>query len=240
MMAGDVAHFVLVPFMAQGHIIPMVDFGRVLAEHGMQVSLITTPFNLCRLQATVDRIDRSGLLIDFVSLCFPTEEVGLPEGYENVDVIPSPKTEVKSDLFHKFFKGAAMLAEPLEAYIQQMQHKNLKIPIIMVTDFCNPWTRKVSEKLDLPRLVFYSVCCYTLIFDKIFERNSEVGNVFVVPDLEQRIEVPRPTEYIFFSTPEFEYMRLEIKNSDQSADGLLINTFYELEPMFIERYSLQP
>lgn len=228
-------HFVLVPFPAQGHIIPMVDFGRVLAGRGMQVSLITTPFNLSRLQSTVDRIGKSGLSLDFISLKFPGKEVGLPKDCESVDVLPpSSDFERKTDFIVRFFKGVAMLAEPLEAYIRQNQQKNPNIPTIMITDFFNPWTRKISEKIGFPRFVFYSVCCYTLISDRIFSRGDLSGADDAISDL----EVPRLTENMFFPLPEFEYMRSEVMDSDESADGILVNTFYELEPIFIERYSL--
>ncbi|KAG2289668.1 hypothetical protein Bca52824_049272 [Brassica carinata] len=38
-------HFVLFPFMAQGHMIPMVDIARLLAQRGVTITIVTTPYN---------------------------------------------------------------------------------------------------------------------------------------------------------------------------------------------------
>ncbi|KAF2544394.1 hypothetical protein F2Q68_00031996 [Brassica cretica] len=36
-------HFVLFPFMAQGYMIPMVDIARLLVQHGVTITIVTTP-----------------------------------------------------------------------------------------------------------------------------------------------------------------------------------------------------
>ncbi|KAL2487312.1 UDP-glycosyltransferase 73C1 [Abeliophyllum distichum] len=82
-------HFVLLPFMAQGHTIPMVDIARLLAKRGVIVTILTTPLNHNRFKAVVERAIHSGLHIRVVELKFPSVEAGLPEGCENFDMIPS-------------------------------------------------------------------------------------------------------------------------------------------------------
>ncbi|VAH73998.1 hypothetical protein VPH35_050611 [Triticum aestivum] len=80
------AHFVLVPMMAQGHTIPMTDMARLLAEHGAQVSFITTPVNAARLEGFAAEVEAAGLAVQLVELHFPSVEFGLPDGCENLDV----------------------------------------------------------------------------------------------------------------------------------------------------------
>ncbi|XP_048562282.1 UDP-glycosyltransferase 73C3-like isoform X3 [Triticum urartu] len=75
------AHFVLVPMMAQGHTIPMTDMARLLAEHGAQVSFITTPVNAARLEGFAADVKAAGLAVQLVELHFPAAEFGLPDGY---------------------------------------------------------------------------------------------------------------------------------------------------------------
>ncbi|KAK5844991.1 hypothetical protein PVK06_001141 [Gossypium arboreum] len=98
-------HFLLSPSMAQGHLIPMVDIGRLLAQRNVIVTIVTTPHNTSRVQKTSDRAVESGLAIRLVHLRFPGKEAGLPDGVENVDMISSME-----DLF-KFFTAANSMDE---------------------------------------------------------------------------------------------------------------------------------
>ncbi|CAL9180158.1 unnamed protein product [Musa hybrid cultivar] len=96
-------HFVLVPLMAQGHTIPMVDLALLLAERGVLVSFITTPFNASRIKDTVRRAQDSRLPIRFVELHFPCQEAGLPEGCENIDYLSEPQQPCPSVIISDFF-----------------------------------------------------------------------------------------------------------------------------------------
>ncbi|KMZ73931.1 Flavonoid glucosyltransferase, family GT1 [Zostera marina] len=234
-MDQDVGHFVLVPFFAQGHLIPMVDLGIVIAQRGNnQVSIIITPFNLTRLQTTVDFINRSGLPIDFIPLRFPTEELGLPKGCESVDVLPTENLLLN---FHQFYKGHAMLAEQLEAYIRQRQQNNPSIPTIIITDFMNSWTRRISDKLNISRFGFCIVSCFTWHLREIFQQyDHNSDSDLVVPDVDHRIKLILPKGFVLGSSQDQEYIRSDIKDLENSVDGILVNTFYELEPIFVEKY----
>ncbi|EMS58679.1 UDP-glycosyltransferase 73C1 [Triticum urartu] len=84
-MAASELHFLLVPLVAQGHIIPMVDLALLLAAWGPRVTVVTTPVNVARNRATIDGARRAGLAVELVELPFPGPQVGLPEGLENLD-----------------------------------------------------------------------------------------------------------------------------------------------------------
>ncbi|GFS45712.1 UDP-Glycosyltransferase superfamily protein [Actinidia rufa] len=82
-------HFVLIPLMGQGHLIPMIDMARLLAQRGVIVTIITTPVNATRFQATIDRTVDSGLPIQLVQLRFPSVEQPLEHFIENLQSPPS-------------------------------------------------------------------------------------------------------------------------------------------------------
>ncbi|KAJ1376402.1 UDP-glycosyltransferase family, conserved site [Sesbania bispinosa] len=82
-------HFVLFPFMAQGHMIPMMDIAKLLVQHNAIVTVVTTPRNAPRFTSIVARYIESGFQIRLVQLQFPCKEGGIPDGCENVDMLPS-------------------------------------------------------------------------------------------------------------------------------------------------------
>ncbi|MBA0737055.1 hypothetical protein Gogos_010537 [Gossypium gossypioides] len=91
--------------MAQGHLIPMVDIGRLLAQRDVIVTIVTTPHNAGRVQNTIARAIESGLPIRLVQLQFPGKEVGLQDGVENVDMLYSREE------FFDFFTAANKMEE---------------------------------------------------------------------------------------------------------------------------------
>ncbi|GMP59755.1 hypothetical protein CsSME_00022908 [Camellia sinensis var. sinensis] len=74
-------HFILFPLMTYGHMIPMIDIARLLAQQGVNVTIVTTPLNANRFTIVIASAQQSGLQIKFPQLRFPCLQVGLPEGY---------------------------------------------------------------------------------------------------------------------------------------------------------------
>ncbi|XP_064950575.1 UDP-glycosyltransferase 73C2-like [Musa acuminata AAA Group] len=106
-------HFVLVPLLVQGHMIPVIDLARLLALQAVAVRVVTTPGNTSRFKVMIDRANAAGLLIQFGELRFPCAEVGLSEGCQNYDVIPS------WELVKNFYEALSMLREPLLFHLRQ-------------------------------------------------------------------------------------------------------------------------
>lgn len=225
-------HFVLVPLVAQGHMIPMVDMARLIASRGATVSLITTPVNAARIRSVIDRVAADKLPIRFVELNFRCAEAGLPEGCENVDLVPS------KELFKPFFLGLDLLQEPLEAYIREAK----PAASCMIVDYCNSWASEVARRLDLPRMIFHGPSCffslsvYSLRVHKVYEGVDEFEPV-VVPNLPQRIEITRAQAPGWFASNDWEDVRKRAEDEEATADGFIENTFHDLEPEIVERYS---
>ncbi|KAF3328509.1 UDP-glycosyltransferase 73C6-like protein [Carex littledalei] len=224
-------HFVLVPLAAQGHLIPMVDMAHVLAERGLRISLITTPANAARIKPIIDRVHELELPIQFVELAFPGAKFGLPEGCESMELIPR-------GFFRNFFDAVYFLCEPLELFLKSLQ----SAPNCMITDMSNAWTGPVARKLGIPRVIFHGPSCFyisaahNLEVHKVYDHISNSLEFVRVPDFPVEVQVNKMQTPGFFNFPGFEDIRRMILEEESTSDGIVVNTFDELEKPFIEHY----
>ncbi|XP_020089382.1 UDP-glycosyltransferase 73C3-like [Ananas comosus] len=227
------AHFVLVPVMAQGHTIPMLDMARLLAGRGAAVTFVTTPLNFARIKSLADSVANSGLPIHFLPLRFPCAECGLPDGCENIDVLPS------SDLLASFWRACAMLREPLASHLR---HNSPAPPTCIISDTGHPWTGDVAREFGIPRLTFLgfgafaSLVRYVLYRFKIFENVADENEPVSVPFLPHRFEMTKAKSPGNFGGPGMEKFREVALAEERRADGIVVNTFDDLEASYIDAY----
>jgi len=226
-------HFLLVPLMAQGHMIPMIDMACLIAERGAFVSFITTPVNAARIRPIIDRVKIAGLPVKFLELEFPCAEAGLPDGCENADLIPSV------DLFLPFFEGLSLLQQQLELYLTEVK----PAPTCIISDNVQWWTMNIARELNIPRLIFhgpscfFSLCTHNIRKYKVYENVADDFETVLVPNLPHTITVSKAQEPgTWFHPPEYENFRNKVMKSEETADGVVINTFEELESEYIKLY----
>ncbi|KAH7657247.1 UDP-glucosyl transferase 73C protein [Dioscorea alata] len=232
-------HVVLVPLMAQGHIIPMLDMARLLAERGVRVTFITTPVNGSRIKPIIGRVHESNLPINFIELPFPCAEAGLPLGCENCDLLPS------KDLVVNFFDAVRLFDHSIEQHLKDLVPR----PTCMINDMTNPWAANVARSLNIRRLVFhgpsciYIYCCYVFQLHKIYETVTDDFEEIAVPGLTDNDDVVSQSFKVcklhapgWFNAPGLEKFCDEILHAEETADGVVINTFDDVEPMFVEAY----
>ncbi|ONK79769.1 uncharacterized protein A4U43_C01F9890 [Asparagus officinalis] len=223
-------HFVLVPWLAQGHIIPMIDIARLLAHRGITVSLVTTPANLTRIKPTADRIHESKLPIRFLPLPFPSTEFGLPAGCENIDSLPS------KSLVLNFYNACKALKQPLMDYLRDPKTPS---PNCIISDFGHPWAADIAREFSVPRFVFHGFNCFAILCIEnltIYKTHESVPSdtePLVLPGLPQRIEISRISRLQlprqFQVSQPYEEIQKEVRESEMGADGIVINSFDELE-----------
>ncbi|CAI9780191.1 unnamed protein product [Fraxinus pennsylvanica] len=229
----EMLNIVLIPLMAPGHMIPMVDMAKNFAEHGILVTIVTTPLNAIRFTSVIDRAISSGLPIQLLQLRFPCEEAGLPIGCENADALPSYK------LIRNLFSAAKMLQKPLEQTL-----KGLKpAPSCIICDKHLSWTVDLSNNLQVPRIVFDGMSCFTQLImhnlhnSKVHESVPEMEH-FVVPNLPDKVEFTKLQLPGMFNPGSVDAndIREEIRATETQCYGVVVNSFEELEQRYVDEF----
>ncbi|KAK7400761.1 hypothetical protein VNO78_12067 [Psophocarpus tetragonolobus] len=172
-------HIFFFPFLAHGHIIPIVDMAKLFAAKGIKATIITTPLNVPLISKAIgiQKTETCFNKIHVHPIKFPSVKVGLPEGCENVDSLPSPQS------FPIFFKATRVLQQPLEQLLLE-QH-----PDCLIADPFHTWVTDSAAKLGIPRIVFQGVSVFTLCsLDciKLYEPHHRVSSdseYFVINNL---------------------------------------------------------
>lgn len=226
-------HFVLIPLLAQGHMIPMIDMAKLLAEHGVVTSIVTTPQNTARFGKTINRARSTGLQIQLIEIPFPCGEVGLPMGCENLDSVPS------RDLIRNFYNALDKLEQPLEQHLRDHYPPTSCI----ISDKCLSWTSNLAARLNVPRLVFHGMGCFSLLSShniKMYKPHLRVrsdSDPFLIPELPVKIEITRmQLPGSFVALPDLDDIRNQMQEAESNSYGVVVNTFSELEGGCVERY----
>ncbi|EOA26965.1 hypothetical protein CARUB_v10023061mg [Capsella rubella] len=227
-------HFVLFPFMAPGHMIPMIDISRLLAQRGVTITIFTTPHNAARFKNVLSRAIESGLPINIVHVKFPYLEAGFPEGKENLDSLDSMGLTVP------FIKAANMLEEPVMKVMEDMRPR----PSCLISDWCLPYTSKIADKFNIPKLVFHGMGCFCLLCMHVLRQNLDsLKNVksdkeyFLVPNFPGRVEFTTPQLPVKANASgDWKEFLDEMVKAEYSSYGVVVNTFDELEPAYVKDY----
>ncbi|KAK7847553.1 scopoletin glucosyltransferase [Quercus suber] len=221
-------HVFFFPFLAHGHLIPTMDMAKLFAARGVKATFVTTPRNVPSFSKT------RGINIDIQIIQFPAVEAGLPEGCENIDSI-----ENSIEMVDNFFKATKMLKQPLEQLLQDFQ------PSCLVADMFFPWATDIAAKFGIPRLVFHGTCSFSLSVDlslRQYEPHKKVSSdsePFVIPNFPGEIKLIRMQLPNFIKhevETDLSKLLKEVVESDLRSYGVVVNSFYELEPAYAEHY----
>uniref|UniRef100_A0ACD5YIQ7 Uncharacterized protein n=1 Tax=Avena sativa TaxID=4498 RepID=A0ACD5YIQ7_AVESA len=224
-------HFVLVPLPAHGHLIPMVDLARLLASRGARASIVATPLNARRLRD--GGVDDQALL-EIVELSYSPAHYGLPPDCQNADKITDNAQLLP------FFLALRELAAPFEAYVRALAPR----PSCIISDWFNSWTAGVASSLGVPRLFFHGPSCFFSLCDLkaashgLHERIAAADDrePHVVPGMPVSVTVSKGRVPGFFTSPGCKELREEAMAAMLASDGVVVNTFLDLEDKFVACY----
>jgi len=227
-------HFVLFPMMAQGHMIPMMDIAKILAQHhNVMVTIVTTPHNASRYTSTLARYVESGLHIQLAQLKFPCKESGLPEGCENLDMLPSLGAATD------FFNSSKILQQEVEKLFEELTPP----PTCIISDMCLPYTVHVARKFNIPRISFgginclYVLCLHNLHVNNIMKTmaNNEF-EYFDVPGIPDKIEINIAQTGLGLKGEAWEQFNNDLAEAEMGTYGVIMNSFEELEPAYASEF----
>ncbi|KAG6628938.1 hypothetical protein CIPAW_14G047900 [Carya illinoinensis] len=225
--------------MAPGHMIPMLDMAKLFTTRGVKATITTTSLNVPIVAKAIERTKTRGngvVKIDIQTIEFPAVEAGRPEGCEATD---SRTTHEKMSTFISSFK---MLRQPLEQLLQNHHH-----PHCIIADMAFPWAIDAAAKFGIPVLVFNSTSIFSTsagVSMRQYKPQMEVSSdsePFVIPNFPGEIKLTRmklPTftdnKYVkaFFSD-----FAKEVGESEVRSYGVILNSFYELEPAYANHYT---
>ncbi|XP_041013586.1 scopoletin glucosyltransferase-like isoform X2 [Juglans microcarpa x Juglans regia] len=230
-------HIFFFPLMAPGHMLPIIDTARLITTQGVKATIITTPLNESFVSKTIERTKTcSGFNIDIKTIKFPTVEVGLPKGCENIDSLTSVENSAS------FLTATRMLRQPLEQLLQDYR------PHCIVADMFFPWATDVAAKFGIPRLVFHVTSFFslsTMASLQVYEPHKKVlsdSEPFVIPNFPDEIKLTRMKMAHQFNEKEgvleteFTKVLKEANEADVRSYGVIVNSFYELEPAYANHY----
>ncbi|XP_020087514.1 anthocyanin 3'-O-beta-glucosyltransferase-like [Ananas comosus] len=216
------------PFFASGHMIPMTDVARLVALRfpgEVEPTMVVTPANAALIAPSLR--GSPGVLV----LTYPFPSVGLPPGVENLSSAPAAETW---RIYRAVDESRAVHADLLR------RHR----PDAVVSDVAFWWTTALAAELGVPRLTFYPVGVFSqLALTNLFKIRARImasdAQPVEVPDLPgpHRIRIPKSELPDFLvSDDHLTAAWPRIREAQERGYGCVVNTFYELEPDYCDRY----
>ncbi|KAF3435440.1 hypothetical protein FNV43_RR22529 [Rhamnella rubrinervis] len=237
-------HIFFLPFMAPGHMTPTIDMANLFASRGVKTTIITTPYHANLLSKTLESTqppsDNNSQQINVLTFKFPCLENGLPEGCESLHMATSHIMQFK------FIKATTTLGPLIDQLLQQHQ------PDCLVADMFFSCATDVAARHRIPMLAFHGWCYFSLCASLCVNRYAPHKNVssdsqsFLIPNLPGEIEFTRN------QLPDFQKKDVDVLDKPIEAEltrifretidvveksyGVLVNSFYELEPVYVDYY----
>ncbi|KAM0025068.1 putative scopoletin glucosyltransferase [Helianthus debilis subsp. tardiflorus] len=223
-------HVVFFPFIAYGHMIPMADMAILFASRGLRTTIVTTSSTAHRLSKSIQKTINYTHPIALHTIEFKPNEAGLPPVIDNPDQI------ITNEDLSRLLEAITTLQEPFEQFIEISQ------PNCIVSDMFFPWTIETAARFNIPRIAFngtgfFPLCVANamLLYQPTVSSDSDP---FVVPYVPHEIKLTRK-QLPQTDSEEFKvFLKVIIQAVEAEAKsyGVIINSFYELEPEYVRHY----
>nr|AMQ26133.1 UDP-glycosyltransferase 3 [Pueraria montana var. lobata] len=207
-----VAHCLVLPYPAQGHINPMLQFSKRLVQRGVKVTLVTVVSNW----KTMSNKNFTSIEVESIS-----------DGYDDGGLAAAESLEAYIDTFWRV--GSQTLAE----LVQKLAGSSHP-PDCVIYDAFMPWPLDVAKKFGLLAATFFTQTCTTNhIYFHVYKKLLELPltqTEYLLPGL-PKLEAGDLPSFLnkYGSYPGYFHVVVNQFSNIDKADWVLANTFYELE-----------
>ncbi|CAH2055323.1 unnamed protein product [Thlaspi arvense] len=225
-------HVMVIPYPAQGHVLPLMSFSRYLAQQGIQITFINTEFNHNRIINSISKSSHDDYVGDRIKL------VSIPDGLED-----SPEERnIPGKLSESVLR---FMPTKVEELIERMISENNGGAVIscVVADQSLGWAIEVAAKFGIRRAAFCPAAAASMVLGFSIQKLVDDGLIDYdgTPKVRKAIKLsPGMPE---METDKFVWVCLKNKDSQrnifqlmlqnnksiESTDWLLCNSVYELE-----------
>ncbi|KAI7728887.1 hypothetical protein M8C21_005592 [Ambrosia artemisiifolia] len=132
-------HVLVIPYIAQGHVIPLLELAQCLIKQGMKVTFVNTEVNHKLVMKTWLERDGFGSLMRMVAI---------PDGMEPF--------EDRNDFVRSCEAMHEVMPGKLEELIEMVNETDDDKISCVIADTGMPWAIHVAEKLRIQRVIFWS------------------------------------------------------------------------------------
>ncbi|CAL5001522.1 unnamed protein product [Urochloa decumbens] len=229
-------HVLLVPYPAQGHMLPLLDLAALLAARGLTVTVAVTSGNAPLL----DPLLAACPSVATVTLPFPTSPL-LPAGCgENTRDLPP-------HLFRPFMVSLAVLRAPLLAWCHAQSQHDRRVTAV-VSDFFTGWTQPLAAELAVPHVTFSPSPALHLAMSHALWRHLPTRRRVEDADEEEAVAFPEIPGAPTFPWRQLSWLFREYVAGDEvseairqmflwnlGSDCFVVNSFADLEAAYLDR-----
>ncbi|CAK9874178.1 unnamed protein product [Sphagnum jensenii] len=241
------AHVVAFPFPAKGHILPMVQLSKSLANHGIAITFVIATPHLASARALVEESFEDQGQIQFV--CFEIPPQFVDANFHNfldlMRYLKQDKQEEFAGIIQQLMAPDVIASNQPSFPISHSSSGSVgsfrfSPPVCIISDMLLNWTQDTSDAFKIPRYCLYTCPArgLSLSWHGIDWLNQ--GLVPFPPDAQERLEIPGFPPFLPIDLPEgFKQGTANTKFHVQQlfanfeklkeANMVLVNTVYELE-----------
>ncbi|XP_075512011.1 UDP-glycosyltransferase 92A1-like [Primulina tabacum] len=180
-------HIVMLPFMAQGHLIPFLALSnRIQQRFGFEITIATTQLNVQYLKSAIAKNSEVPQTrqsnIHLFELPFDSSQHGLPPNIENTESLPLNQI---IDLCH----ASISLETPFRSLISDVSIKYGGPPLCIISDVFMGWATEVASSCGTVNVTFttcgaYGTAAYVSLWENLPHRltQSDEFNLPGFPD----------------------------------------------------------